>query len=517
MGVRTLILDLETQPSSGYVWQMFDNNLGLNQIIEPGKIISWAALWAGEDTVDYSSINITTHKKMIYEIWKLMDEADEVVGWNCLEVSTPVLTQDLRWVPVGELKEGDKIVGFDEGKPMGEIVRPEGTWKGSSNVRKIKPAVVTGHKIVDAECVEVVLENGDVITTTLDHGWLSMGPKDNNHRWRTSSQLEPGYRAVKLTGMWEEDTSRDAGWLSGFLDGEGSFGQKGKSGGRVSFVQASGAVWDKALQVLDSMGIPVDSIYRRQPRIGPIKGNKVVNYACIGGGKWKSVETLGRVRPERFSVDWESFGTVKGKQGDGVAVVEVRPVGIKKIAVMSTSTKTFIAAGYAMHNCNSFDIKLLNAAFAVYGFGPPSPYKKVDLMRIVKSQMKFLSNKLDFVSGQFGIGHKMEHEGFGLWVKCMEGDQKAWDTMHEYNVMDVVLTEKMYDKLRGWITVGVNRSNLTEKHVCPSCGSDHVQKRGTTVSMVRTYIRWHCQSCGSWSRSAVAEDRVKPNRKVPTR
>lgn len=156
-------------------------------------------------------------------------------------------------------------------------------------------------------------------------------------------------------------------------------------------------------------------------------------------------------------------------------------------------------------NSNSFDIKHLNAEFVQLGLGPPSPYKKIDLMRIVKENMKFVSNKLDFVSQALGIGKKVEHEGFPLWVACMEGDKKAWAKMREYNEGDVLLTEEMYYKLLPWVKAGVNRSALAGGHVCPNCGSDHLHSRGNTTTLLLTYKRYQCQACGSWSRAKVAE------------
>ena len=168
-------------------------------------------------------------------------------------------------------------------------------------------------------------------------------------------------------------------------------------------------------------------------------------------------------------------------------------------------------------NSNSFDLKLLNAGFATLGWGPPSPYKKIDLMRIVKQNMKFVSNKLDFVSGQFDVGHKLEHQGFDLWVKCMQGDKKAWKIMREYNEQDVLLTERMYHKLRPWITTGVNRSNLEGKFVCSTCGSSHLHSRGYHRTTTMVYRKYQCQSCGAWPRERLAEKREEKTQLVLAR
>lgn len=492
--VKTLILDIETFPTEAYVWGLFDQNIALNQIKNPGGVMCWAAKWAGEKDTWFSSINMTSRKEMLEAIWEMLDEADEVVGWNCLEISTPVLKQDLTWVPVGELKEGDAIVGFDEGNPPGTVRRnSSGKWNGVKNRRgrNIVPATVTSNFIKDAECVEVRLSNGDKIITTLDHAWLSMGPKDNNHQWRISSQLKPGYRVVKLLTPWKKDESFESGWLSGFLDGEGSFFQK-KKNFNLSCYQADGVVWERALQYFKKLNIPLNSFYKKK------KTNKMINSARIGSGKWGSIEALGKICPSRFKVDWEQFGTITGKDMEAVEVVEVLPVGIKKIAVLSTSSKTFIGGGYAMHNCDSFDIKLLNGEFAQHGMTPPSPYKKVDLMKVVKNNMKFISHKLDFISQTFGIGKKTHHDGFPLWVSCMKGDKKAWVLMEEYNVNDVELTEKMYFKLIPWISSGVNRSTLANDFICPNCSSKKVQRRGVSITSTGTRQRYQCSDCGTW-------------------
>lgn len=162
-------------------------------------------------------------------------------------------------------------------------------------------------------------------------------------------------------------------------------------------------------------------------------------------------------------------------------------------------------------NSNRFDVPHLNTEFLKAGLGPPSPYKKVDLFRTVKSVFKLPSNKLDYFAQTLGIGEKVEHEGFPLWVACMKGDKDAWEKMEEYNRHDVILTAEALEKLRPWINTGVNRSALADDHVCPNCGSTHLQSPGSTRTLQLSYALWQCQDCGTWSRSVVAEK--KSNRK----
>ena len=103
------------------------------------------------------------------------------------------------------------------------------------------------------------------------------------------------------------------------------------------------------------------------------------------------------------------------------------------------------------YNSQGFDMKHLNREFILAGLNPPAPYKNVDLLQTVRKQFKFASGKLDHVSQQLGLGKKTSHAGHDLWVRCMKGEDAAWDKMRTYNKQDVVLTEKLYDRLRAWI------------------------------------------------------------------
>jgi len=94
------------------------------------------------------------------------------------------------------------------------------------------------------------------------------------------------------------------------------------------------------------------------------------------------------------------------------------------------------------YNSQNFDMKILHKEFILEGLPPPSPYKNIDLLKTVKNKFRFLSNKLDHVSQELGLGKKTSHQGFELWQKCLEDDSTAWKLMKKYNKQDVVLTEK---------------------------------------------------------------------------
>jgi uncharacterized protein YprB with RNaseH-like and TPR domain len=148
------------------------------------------------------------------------------------------------------------------------------------------------------------------------------------------------------------------------------------------------------------------------------------------------------------------------------------------------------------YNGVEFDLPHLRREFLLSGLPPPSPTQDIDLLKAVKSRFKFVSNKLDYVSQRLGLGKKTKHEGHELWVKCMAGDKKAWACMREYNINDVILTEKVYEKLRAWIP---NHPHFGGE-ACQRCGAEELQKRGLYRNTTGSFQRYQCQKCGSWSR-----------------
>ena len=157
------------------------------------------------------------------------------------------------------------------------------------------------------------------------------------------------------------------------------------------------------------------------------------------------------------------------------------------------------------YNGTKFDIPILNKEFLLYSMSPPAPYKQIDLLRTARSQFRFPSNKLDYISNALGFGKKVKHIGHELWISCMNGDPIAWKQMEEYNIHDVVLLEKVYKKLLPWIKGHLNYSVYTATLVCPNCGKAHFQKRGFAFTGASKYQRYQCNPCGTWWRSNKAE------------
>ncbi len=156
------------------------------------------------------------------------------------------------------------------------------------------------------------------------------------------------------------------------------------------------------------------------------------------------------------------------------------------------------------HHGDPFDIKKSNARFLQHGLKPPKPYLSIDTRKLARKYFKFDSNKLNELGKYLNLGRKIKHTGFDLWKDCMKGDLKAWKMMKKYNKQDVVLLEKIYLQMRGWMTIHPNKKiSVKNTTICSNCGHKGLRKRGFGVNTRGKYQRYQCQECGAWSQGKI--------------
>ena len=148
------------------------------------------------------------------------------------------------------------------------------------------------------------------------------------------------------------------------------------------------------------------------------------------------------------------------------------------------------------YNGEKFDYPSFITEFLIFDIAPPPPPAHVDLYKFVRNQTRFFSNKLEHIADVLDVGHKMEHEGFGLWKKVMAGEAQAMKKMTAYCKHDVRLTEGVYKKLRPFIT---NHPNIGNGHNCGKCGSERLHSRGWRLTALYRTQRLQCQKCKGWS------------------
>jgi DNA polymerase elongation subunit (family B) len=91
---RILILDIETTPSLGYVYSLWRQNVGVNQIERVGEMVCMAWKWYGEKKVYFTSEWTDGRQGMLDTIWELLDEADVVVHYNGKRFDMPTINRE---------------------------------------------------------------------------------------------------------------------------------------------------------------------------------------------------------------------------------------------------------------------------------------------------------------------------------------------------------------------------------------------------------------------------------------
>ena len=87
MSAKVLFLDVETAPKRAFVWSMWKQNIGLNQLEADGFVLCWCAKWAHEKEVLSEALTLEfleyeDDSKIMEKLWTLMDEADIIIGHN---------------------------------------------------------------------------------------------------------------------------------------------------------------------------------------------------------------------------------------------------------------------------------------------------------------------------------------------------------------------------------------------------------------------------------------------------
>lgn len=89
---KILCLDIETAPAQAYVWRLFDENIGLDQLITPSRIICVGAKWLGKKEIFYADeLGEGGPSEMFRGIHSLLSEADAVITYNGDKFDLPKL------------------------------------------------------------------------------------------------------------------------------------------------------------------------------------------------------------------------------------------------------------------------------------------------------------------------------------------------------------------------------------------------------------------------------------------
>jgi hypothetical protein len=92
---RILVLDIETAPLLANVWALWKQNVGLNQIVNDGYIMSFAAKWLGDppDKIIYMDLRNAKDKEndkaLVEKLKSLLEDADMTLTHNGIDFDHP--------------------------------------------------------------------------------------------------------------------------------------------------------------------------------------------------------------------------------------------------------------------------------------------------------------------------------------------------------------------------------------------------------------------------------------------
>ncbi len=165
-----------------------------------------------------------------------------------------------------------------------------------------------------------------------------------------------------------------------------------------------------------------------------------------------------------------------------------------------------IVCGY---NINRYDIPWVAGEMHVEGFLPPSPFKKLDLFQTIRSNTRFLSKKLDYVSERLLDDHKKQYSMAEMWriVDNPNTDEdtrrREWNRMRTYAKKDTALMEPLFENLLPLLKMPHPIREVPEGVLaCRNCGSEDLTRRGFALTLDGKYQRYQCV-CGSWMRGTA--------------
>jgi hypothetical protein len=333
----------------------------------------------------------------------------------CLDPETLVLTDNFSWVPLHTIQIGDTLIGFDEDPPEYRKDRRfrrsvvEGIWTSHKPAIRIttKSSEVittadhlwfegktrkawkrTDHLALDCELHQFEVTRGPLFSEAYKAGYIaSMTIGDGTSRLLDSHRPKQPYWRVALTdeeplirlkeylrvfgvsvevrpfdsgsklsklplrkvetrsipliriilglNLVEESEEYRRGFLAGIFDAEGSYSKSL----RVHQKKDNGLL-DRVSRYASSLNINM-----------PIEGSGVS--VRVSGGLHKYAKFFSLVQPAIIRKSADFFDRSIDFSRDRVAAVE--QIGVRDVIDIRTSSRTFLAAGLATHNCYAAD------------------------------------------------------------------------------------------------------------------------------------------------------------------
>ncbi len=285
--------------------------------------------WTGEESWERYEINAHQVPRISEEF---LEEERRSLGdwwWNqeymCNPPEAPVWMGDLSFQPLGDVRAGDTVIGWE---------RP-----ATSKKRHLTRATVLAVGRREADIVEVRMESGNVIYCTPNHKWLTMSAGHGQDWFQPALVGKRLVRVIQPSPALPESLRWDAAWLGGIYDGEGSADHIAQSRAHNPAIHAriKGVVEALGLRAADhSEGFYIQSR----------NGGRARKQALVDFLNWTQP-----TKRDKY-MDRHILGA-HFRHPD--TVVDVRPAGRSDVISLQTTTGNYVVWGYASKNCEFGD------------------------------------------------------------------------------------------------------------------------------------------------------------------
>lgn len=148
-----------------------------------------------------------------------------------------------------------------------------------------------------------------------------------------------------------------------------------------------------------------------------------------------------------------------------------------------------------------FDVPFINSRLLYHKLPTlPGNFAHVDGWKTAKNRLKLRNNRLVTVQDFLGLPTEKDAVKGPIWVKAISGNRQALKYVENHCRKDVLVLEEAYNRLRPLIIDHPNSNLVGKDGCCPVCSSPRLQRRGAHIAKTKSFQRFHCQKCGSWSK-----------------
>ena len=192
---KILLLDIETAPILGNVWQLWKQTVGLNQIERDWYILSFCAKWLGDDEIIYmdqrNADDLEDDTALLLELHRLLDEAEHVVAHNgrkfdIKKIRARMILQGLEPYSPAKIIDTLDIAKREFGFTSNKL---EYLSDKIAKTKKLSHAKFPGFELWkeclagNPEAWEEMREYNIVDVLALEEVYLALRPWDSRHPW----------------------------------------------------------------------------------------------------------------------------------------------------------------------------------------------------------------------------------------------------------------------------------------------------------------------------------------------